>query len=100
MTLNGHHPEPRQPDEITGSRNALPAVPPSATFTNCERCGQRCRIMPGHLHNRCVICIGILQQQAKADERTPWLWWTGLALIGLLITTAVIAISKILGSMP
>ncbi len=99
MTLNGHHPEPRQPDEITGSRNAMPAHVPSAMFANCERCGQRCRVMPGHLHNRCVICVEILQRQAT-PEQSPWLWWTGLALIGLLVTGSVIAIVKILGSMP
>jgi hypothetical protein len=99
MTLNGHHPEPRQPDEITGSRNALPAVPPSATFTNCERCGQRCRVMPQRLHNRCVICDEIMRRQEKPEGRT-WIWWVGLVLVGLIVVGSVIAISRILGSTP
>ena len=76
----------------------MPAVPPSATFANCERCGQRCRILPGHLHNRCVICEEKLHRQEKPEGK-PWVWWVGIALIGLLVAGSVIVISRILGSM-
>lgn len=83
MTLNGHTPKRAEP----------PA------FAPCERCGERCRVMPGALHNRCVICDEILRRQAK-PERVAWVWWTGLVLIGLLIAGGVAAACRILGSMP